>query len=446
MNAKIRARLFYIFIFFFVVITMFTSLYATGYRFNLTWPLEFEGILIKTGTLQIKTEPKGVKVFLDKSTKNIFSNTAKIQGQATTPVKIRNLLPGEYKLSLKEQGYWTWEKKINIEPGVFLYLDNITLFKKTLPLNIYSTEVQDLYPSPDYKYAYLSQEQAIIDLKTENKIGEIDEKTDNVTWSQDSEKLITNNLIYDVRTNTVNTFSDDIEGDIDNFQCSDDAKTISYQQEEIIKQYDVKKSEDNILISTKNNCQDFIIKNNKLIYIINNNKESQLIINNLDDDEKTIINLPLANNYQFINTDNKYLNILEKNHQTLYILDDNSRYSHFLAKINNFKEGVWINDYQLLYISDLEFFIHDLRINESELITRVSDKIDSLLWHDNKQYILYTSDSSLFAIDWTNRKYTITKIITLEEIKSPFLDQKNDTVYFTAKIGQQSGLYKMQIQ
>ena len=90
--------------------------------------------------------------------------------------------------------------------------------------------------------------------------------------------------------------------------------------------------------------------------------------------------------------------------------------------------------------------MYDIRLNESELITRVSHEIKSLLWHDSKQYILYTSDSSLYAIDWSNRKYTITKIISLEQIKSPFLNQENDTVYFTAKIGQQSGLYKMQIQ
>ena len=218
MNARIRARLFYIFIFLFVVLTIFTSLYATGYRFNLTWPLEFEKILIKTGTLQVKTEPKDVKVFLEKSTKNIFSNPAKLEGQATTPVKIRNLLPGEYKLILKHDGYWTWGKKINIKPGVFLYLDNITLFKKTLPLNIHHSDLQNISPSPDLKYAYLSESQAIIDLQTETQIAQIDEKMENVVWSKDSEKLISNNLVFDVKNQNINDFSKKIAGDIDNLQ------------------------------------------------------------------------------------------------------------------------------------------------------------------------------------------------------------------------------------
>ncbi|MCF7795073.1 hypothetical protein K9M50_01820 [Patescibacteria group bacterium] len=446
MNAKIRARLFYIFIFLFVVTTIFTSFYATGYRFNLTWPLELDKVLIKTGTLQIKTEPKNVKVFLEKSTKNIFSNPAKLEGQATTPVKIRNLLPGEYKLSLRHDGYWNWERKINIKTGVFLYLDNITLFKKTLPLNIYHFDIQDVYPSPDLKYAYLSENQAIIDLKTETKIAQIDEKMENVTWSKDSKKLISNNLIFNIEKNTINKFSEKITGEINNLKCNNKAEILSYQQKQSIEQYNLDNDNVSLSIEIKNKCQDFIIKDDKIIYITNNKEYSQIIIDDFNKKERLTIDLPLANNYQFINTDNKYLNVLEKNHKTLYILDSDLKYSHPIAKIRNFKQGIWISDYQLLYNNDLEFFMYDLRLNESELITRVSEKIKSLLWHENKQYILYNSKSSLYAIDWTNRKYTITKIISLEEIKSPFLNQENDTIYFSAKIGQQSGLYKMKIQ
>ncbi len=130
----------------------------------------------------------------------------------------------------------------------------------------------------------------------------------------------------------------------------------------------------------------------------------------------------------------------------MYILDPELKYAHIKAKIPNFKQGIWINDYQLIYNNELEIYRYDLRLNESELITRVSQEIKNLLWHKNKQYIIYVSNTSLYVIDWTNRKYTTTKIITLEEIKSPFLNQENDTVYFSAKIGQQSGLYKMKIQ
>ena len=446
MNAKIRARLFYIFIFLFLMVTLFTFFYATGYRFNLTWPLQFEKILIKTGTLEIKTEPKNVKVFLEKSTKNIFTNPAKLKGQTTTPVKIRNLLPGEYKLSLRQDDYWDWEKKINIKTGVFLYLDNITLFKKTLPLNINHSNLQEIYPSPDFKYAYLSESQTIINLETENQIAQIDEKIKNVTWSKDSKKIISDNLVFDIKNNSINYFSKNIKGEINNLQCNNEADILNYQQKQDIKQYNIEKNKDDILVTTEKTCQDFIIKDDKIAYITNDNSSSQIIVTDTNSNKKATIDLPLANNYQFINPDNEYLNVLEKNHQTLYILNANLNYAHIVAKIKNFKEGIWISDYQLLYNNDLEFYMYDIRLNESELITRVSHKINSLLWHSSKQYILYSSNSSLYAIDWANRKYTITKIISLEEIKSPFLNQKNDTVYFSAKIGQQSGLYKMKMQ
>jgi hypothetical protein len=446
MNAKIRASLFYIFIFLFIVVTLFTSFYATGYRFNLTWPLEFETILIKTGTLQVKTEPKDAKVFLQKNIRNIFSNSSKLEGQAMTPVKIRNLLPGEYKLSLKKDGYWDWDRKITIKPGVFLYLDNITLFKKTLPLNIYSSKLQKIYPSPNLKYAYLSESQAVIDLETETQIAQIDKKMENINWSPDSARLISNDYVFNIKDNTNTNFSEQINGNIENIQCNNNVDGLNYQQNNEIKHYNIEKNETNTLISLKNNCQDFIIKGSQIAYITNEDNKSQLIVHDTNNNDKNTINLPLANNYEFINSDNKYLNVLEKNHQTLYIIDPKLKYTYIIAEINNFKEGIWINDYQLIYNNDLEIYRYDLRLNESELITRVSHQIKGLLWHQNKQYIIYASSNSLYIIDWANRKYTTTKIITLEEIESPFLNQKNDTVYFSAKIGQQSGLYKMKIQ
>ncbi len=446
MNAKIRNRIFYLFIFIFIVVTIFTSIYASGYRFNFTWPFSYENILIKTGILQIKTEPRDAKIYLEKTHKNIFSNPEKLNGKITTPNKIKNLLPGEYKLKLELPGYWSWEKTIYIHPQKSLYLDNISLFKKTLPLNIYQSETQEILASNNNEYVYLVKDKNIINLKKETLIKLPDINTTSTKWSNDDKKLITNSYIFNLKQNSIFNLKPHINNSCKNIKSYNNGQKIACQENGTIKLYNIETQEKKTLIKTNNKIQDFIIKNDKLNYIVNNENSSQIIIHNLNNNEEEKMNLPLGNNYKFINTNNKYLNILETKHEILYLINTDSKYIKEIAKISNFKEGIWISDNQIIYKNDIELFMYDLRLNESELITRVSEKINKILWHEKEQYIIYSTNSSLYIIDWINRKYTITKILSLETIKSPFLNSSNDTVYFLSKIGQQSGLYKLSIQ
>ena len=62
MSKKLRDYLFYFFIIFFVVGTVLISLYASGYKFNLSWPLKFNRVLIKTGMIAVDTIPRGAVV------------------------------------------------------------------------------------------------------------------------------------------------------------------------------------------------------------------------------------------------------------------------------------------------------------------------------------------------------------------------------------------------
>jgi len=171
MTKKIRDLLFANFVFLFIVITIILSLYATGYRFNLTWPLRFDRVLIKTGTLALDTNPKGAIVLITSETKisSVFP-TVNPKKARLTPIKIKNLLPGEYTVSFSLDDYWPYEKKLRVNPEQTTFLEDVILFKKSLPLNIFNTKAQKTNYAPNGNYAWLENDKEIINIKTGQSI------------------------------------------------------------------------------------------------------------------------------------------------------------------------------------------------------------------------------------------------------------------------------------
>ncbi len=73
-------------------------LLARGYRFD-----SVNARLIKTGTLVIRSEPRGAKILLNEKSIN-----------STTPIIKRFILPGEYRIELQKKNYHPWKKRINV--------------------------------------------------------------------------------------------------------------------------------------------------------------------------------------------------------------------------------------------------------------------------------------------------------------------------------------------
>ncbi len=84
----------------FLIITPFTIAFALGYRFDF-----INRRLVETGTLMIRAEPRGAEIYL---------NGKKVKQKA--PTAIRFLLPGEYDVEIKKEGYQTWRKHLTILP------------------------------------------------------------------------------------------------------------------------------------------------------------------------------------------------------------------------------------------------------------------------------------------------------------------------------------------
>jgi hypothetical protein len=221
MTKKTRDWLFRFFVFLFVVITIILSLYATGYRFNLSWPLRFDRMLLKTGTLALDTKPKGAKVTITSETKisSVFSLFGS-KTEQTTPVKIKNLLPGEYTISFTLDNYWPYQKKLRVNPEQTTFLENVILFRKGLPLNVSLAAAQDIFYSPTGRYAWLQNDKTIINLETEQKINTTTGAK--INWLENGKQIADGSKIINLDNNTTDDYTS-IIGSVQESQLTGDS-------------------------------------------------------------------------------------------------------------------------------------------------------------------------------------------------------------------------------
>lgn len=85
-----------------IATTMAVTLYAQGYRPNLT-----KKTVDTTGMLVASSDPQGAQVFLNERLTTATNNTL-------------NLPPGEYQVRIAKDGFIPWEKKLKIEKGVVI--------------------------------------------------------------------------------------------------------------------------------------------------------------------------------------------------------------------------------------------------------------------------------------------------------------------------------------
>jgi len=145
MTKRTRTILFLICLLLFLLITPTTIFYSQGYRFDFK-----NKRLTQTGGLFLKAEPKAVEIYINGQ---LVKKTDFFFGSAL----IENLLPKRYKVEVKKEGYFVWEKNLEIREKEVTEVKNIVLFLKNPNFEILTKEVKNLWFSPDEKKIILSE-------------------------------------------------------------------------------------------------------------------------------------------------------------------------------------------------------------------------------------------------------------------------------------------------
>lgn len=443
MSKKIRDYLFIIFIVIFVIATIIVSVYASGYKLNLSWPLSFNRLLIKTGMLVIDTKPSGATVYLNNEIQSAFSLNPWKKNELTTATKVKNIIPGEYDLKLELDGYWAFQKKIKIQSNQTTFLENINLFKNNDALLIAESSRDSIALSPNDKYLYLNDGKKIITIKTgqEKKIT-IENSTDcsnNGEWLKTEDKLLINGLIIDPVGEKDIDYRQLIGKDASGWHYDESSDRLYFKASESLSYFDLNKKNITQIANGANyvSCEgrdDYLF----LIESIDDKialKKYSLKENRME----KIIDLPGVGQYQFVAGHEKFLTIYDEQNKTLYLINPDNDQEN--KTIHNIASWQWLDDKTLFYNNEWEIYSLDLEQNNNTLITRFGEKIEKIIWNEKNKYLIFSTEKSLNAIELEFG--AITTILKTEQLFSPVLDKKNDILYFWGKTKNQEGIYKI---
>jgi hypothetical protein len=435
----------------FVIATVIISLYASGYKFNLSWPLKFNRLLLKTGMLIVDSSPNNASIYLnDREQTNRLILPWKKKA-ITTAAKIKNILPGEYNLRLEREGYWPFQKKITIYSGQSTFAENINLFRSDLPFLVATSTASQLSLSTGKKYLFINSADKIIDLKNSGEI--IINSTATSTglinplgpgqWLKTSEQLLTSGQLIDPSNNRRVNYQDIIGQNTTNWFDDEATNHLYYQFNNSLAYYDISKKTSQVIFST-GQLIDYQPINGDVFLIAKQDKKISLFRYELATDKTTLVaNLPNVGKYNFVDLNYGWLELYDQENKTLYLINP-QQLSNSPTKINNIVSWQWRDANTILYNNSWEMRYFDLKTGNISLVTRVGEQIVQIIWNKSKNYLIYSTDKSLNTIDLANG--ITTEIFKTEKILSPILDEKGNSLYFWAKVGQQEGVYRVMLQ
>lgn len=459
MSLRTRRILFIFFILLFITIAPLVIFYAAGYK--LSFKNIKKGGLQKTGMLILDTIPPGAKIYLNGKPQQLFFNKyfGGAENFVSTPAKIKNITPGEYIVKMEKDGYLPWEKKLSVFPGMSAYAEDVSLFKKSLPLLVAGGKINKVSRSPDKKYLAAVQDEKINIVNTEEDglLAVNAEKnasgTNEILWSPDNKEVIINRKIYNAANGMAEfNLTKIIPGasNMSNVKWGENNNEIFFikknKTRNLIYRFNlITKEEENIL--SEKEIADFMVKDERLYYVSRNASGSYF--NALEiDSRKNVLNieLPYFLKYELINPEKELINLIDRKHQILYLIDPFSRFP-FKEIISNVKYAGWNEKGKLLYGNDFELWLFDSNSRQNTLLTRISETIQSGFWHPNNNYILYSAGNAINTLELDDReKRNLAEIIRLDKMSDVFLNKKGDLLYFVSQIGNEEGLFKLVIQ
>lgn len=457
MNIKAKRILYIFFIALFFIINPLILLYSSGFRFNYK---KFK--IEKTGAMIIESSPKKAKIYVDNSLTKF-----------STPAKIRFLHPDIYTLNIKKDSYFDWTKDVLIQSGLTTFLKNIILVKKDTPRLAINGDVEWIEPIKNTSSAvYLekSSEGEILKLfdtrlntSTALFIFPAKNLVEKIGWSNDKNKLL---------------LSASSAGSSSYYILSLDSRKIIKIPIKIFRSYESIKWDNlnsDYLYALKSNILyqvntltletrpifaekiiDYAIFGLDAYYISKENNSAFLYKKTLfDNSEIQKIELPDNSNYSLDSKNENMVEIINISNNNLYIIDteifqkiEERNSQQYAISLGKSKNTSWANDgSQILFYNDYEIYSHNLKKDSKNIIDRSGTGINKAIFALDNNYVLYQTKQSLHLTENSSyikkNSYTIIQADELRDFS--VLGKKENTLLFTGKIGQDRGIFIMEL-
>jgi len=447
MTLKTRRIIALIFIIAFLITAPILILYTAGYRYNFK-----KNELKKTGALFLETEPKGADVYLNN-----------IRRKETTPAHITDVFPNSYKIRLEKEGYFNWEKELEIKASQTTFSEDIVLFKNSLPAlieiegqisEIYQTDncimtvTTDIISSPsNIKFTCLDEDNNFKNIST------IQPGISILSWSPSKNKFLigrNNQFDYQIFSSDNNyeqklnlpSRINKIKWDMENEHL------IYYEISNQIWQINLLGSQpvySMIYDFGNQQIKDFRTAGDKLYYITSGVNGNFLNLSDIKNPKKNIqsIELPSAN-FIIDSLIDGHLLLLDNKKSNIYVLTENLNQTKI--KLDGGNKYSYLAEKELLIIyNDYEIFLYDLKaeVPQSNLIIRYSTKINKVDWF-NDNYLVALHDNEIKIIELDDREnHNIWELKSDDEIVNNFLlDESKENVYYLSN----NKLWELNIQ
>jgi hypothetical protein len=396
MKNKTRGVLFFFLFLIFLLLGPGLVLYSFGYRLDLK-----NRKITQTGGLFIKTIPKQVEIYLNGKFKK---KTDPFWGSAL----IENLLPGRYQITVKKEGYFPWEKELEIEKGKVTEVRSLVLFPQNLNFYPVLKKIDDFWLSPNKKEIILKEEE---EGKWVLKIYSLEKKVKSYLLG---EKDFSKGEIKFLNLN-FSTSSDQLEieveigGKISNFLL--DLRKIPPQLRELEKE----KIPENVLCYKEINGSFYFFDSSGYLFRGNSAFEKIEKLNEEPQKEKGKCNLKILGSSIFLE--------MEKN---LYFLNSEEK------KIEKILEGlkgmeVSPNFKKIALFSENEIWILNFD-GKKEFLSRFSEKIGDLFWL-NEDYLIFLRGNKIKVSEIDKRdKLNIYDLVDFEGERF-FFDPSDQRIY-----------------
>ena len=192
---------------------------------------------------------------------------------------------------------------------------------------------------------------------------------------------------------------------------------------------------------------DFCINGQKIYLIRSKNDKFILEEWSKNKDEKILLLDNISPGFKFVPCPKPYATLLDKKDNRLMIinietqeiiLEDSAKNVNWSKKLNE-------NNYKISYNNDFEIHTYDTNSNNKKLITRHSQAINSTSWIADYSHIAFIYDNSINITNLDEKNKVIQTLFKGGEIKNIIASYDKNKLYFKGKIGEQEGLFELDI-
>lgn len=427
-NPPIHRQIFFwtaILIFFIVAPSV--VFYTAGYRWN-----PKKGAIERNGTLIIDTTPIGARILLN--------------GQEqikASPVTIKNLAPGTYKIELSLGGRHSWSKTLQMLPERVTFANNIILWLSAEPRLTASGQYGISKISPNGKYA--------VAVKREGEVNSI------VTIELSSGKETVANT--------------SLTEEITSFEWSDDSSAVLILRSGGANELVVRRNSTQTVVLPKgyyrweNGMLVGALDSERYVYDMSNDTTKRdLLSQGVKDvfgDYQIIVptstqglalierggdvrfDLPSGDwrfvvkygDYLYLRSGNEWI-AFDPGHQSASAIRFKSQQSLVSMKI--------AGEAELLSTYGGEISMSKPG-HELDLLVRKSDSVVSAYWHESGRYLLYATAHDVVALDLDSRDHRIETVLASFDEITGFMYQKREVIIIGKK-GDQQGVWKLSIE